>query len=133
MEKTFDTGLGDNIMSTYSKEQDNLNEKEILDQLSYIICLNEISKYKVLSANKETIKMVKEKADDIDMENVIFIESPTEYGIMYAINDGMLKYTILLERGLIEKNIEVESKMFSYDRSDSKSKFEVYDMRGEIR
>ena len=116
---------------TYASKINQPTAEEIMRGLNYALCINELQKYKVMFANEETIKSIKEKSDKISLENVVFVDTPVENGFVCVVNDYALKYKILLDKGLIKSNPEMESRSVIYGRGAGKSQFSFYDVKEE--
>lgn len=121
----------DKETKTYAHMGPQPTGEEVLHTLSYMICMNEIQKYKVIVANKETIKTIKEKSNGLLPENMVFIDAPVDDKTAYAITDNILKYAMLSSRGIILKNPEMEAMTITYGRGNGKSPFSLYDVREE--
>ncbi len=116
---------------TYARMGPQPTEEEVMSGLNYALCMIELTKYKVAFASKETIETIKEKSNGISLENIVFVEAPVKHNTIYAINDNSLKYTILSEKGLIQKNPEMESRMIICARGNGKSPFSFYEVKEE--
>lgn len=116
---------------TYARMEPQPTGEEVMSGLNYALCMIELSKYKVAFASKESIEIIKEKSNGISIENIVFVEAPVDHNTICAINDNSLKYTILLDKGLIQKSQEFESRMIIYARKSGKSPFSLCDIKEE--
>lgn len=99
--------------------------------LKCMLCLNELIKYRVVIASKETINAIKGKADKLSLENMVFVDAPVDGEEVYIVNDAMMKYTILSDKGIIQKSPELESMKAIYGRGSGKSPFSFCDIKEE--
>lgn len=123
--------MSDKEARTYAHMGPQPTKEEVMSGLNYALCMIELSKYKVAFASKETIEIIKEKSNGISFENIVFVEAPVDHNTICAINDNSLKYTILLDKGLIQKSPEFESRTTVYGRGCIKSPFSLCDIMEE--
>lgn len=116
---------------TYARMGPQPTGEEVMSGLNYALCMIELSKYKVAFASKETIEIIKKKSKGLCLDNVVFIDAPIDHEKVCVVNDNMLKYTILLDKGLIQKNPEMESRIIIYARGNGKSPFSFYEVKEE--
>lgn len=109
------------------------NAEKTMSTLKRMLCLNELNKYRVVIASKETINAIKGKADKSSLENIVFVAAPVDGEKIYVVNDAMMKYRILSDKEIIQKSPELEAIEVIYGgrRGSGKSPFSFYDIKEE--